>query len=210
MAYPLPELVYGYGLLTPYMDARTLELHHLGHHHYYLSRLNALVERFPALAKRPLKETVADIRRVPEQIRQDFRNLAGAHLNHSLLWRVIGPPKDQGPGGGLLTALAARFKGYDCFRDAFEQAALDRFGSGWAWLCLDHHGVLEIATTPNEDSPIMLGLTPILGLDMWEHAYYLQYHRRRDAYVRAWWHVVDWDQVDQLYHLRRESVTHNN
>jgi len=206
MAYQFPQILYSYDRLEPFIDAKTLELHHLGQHQHYTERLNDLMERFSALATKPLEETVADIRTVPQRVRQEFRNLAGAHLNHSLLWRVIGPPKDQGPSGGLLTAITARFKGFDRFRNAFEQVALERFGSGWAWLCLDHHGVLEIASTPNEDSPIMLGLNPILGLDLWEHAYYLQYHRARHAYVHAWWHVVDWGQVDQLYHLRRESV----
>jgi Fe-Mn family superoxide dismutase len=206
MAYELPTISYNYCDLEPYVDGRTMEIHHLRHHRTYLDKLNSILERYPELKSRSLEEIVGDISQVPEEIRQDFRNFCGGHLNHSLLWQVIGPNGGGEPSGVLFDAICSKFNSFSSFRDEFTKVALSRFGSGWAWLCLDSKGSLEVVSTANQDSPIMMGLTPILGIDLWEHAYYLKYQNRRDEYIKAFWNVINWSKVGEIFELRRTAV----
>ncbi len=206
MPHTLPALPYAYDALEPVIDARTMELHHTRHHAAYLATLNRLLGRSEFLRETPLEDILLDIRRVPEDIRQDVRNYGGAHLNHCLFWRVMSPSGGGEPTGLLGQVLEAEFGGVTRFRERFSEVAMRRFGSGWAWACVDANGSLELTSTPNQDPPIMLGLRPILGLDLWEHAYYLQYQHRRIDYVHAWWDVVDWGHVTELYTHAMELV----
>jgi len=206
MSFHIPALPYSYNALEPYLDAQTMQLHHSRHHADDVSELNKLYahKNLPTL---PLEEIIADIRSVPEEIRQNFRNYGGSHLNHCLLWQVIGPARHSEPDESLQKAIDEKFSSLANFKKNFIAAALDRFGSGWAWLCLDHTGQLEICTTPNQDSPIMLGSSPILGIDLWEHAYYLKYQNRKEDYLQAWWNVINWQKVSELFHQRLELVS---
>ncbi len=211
MIYQLPPLPYAYNALEPYIDALTMEIHHTRHHGGYVSNLNKLLDGQPRFANRPLEEIVADISLLPEEIRQGVRNNGGGHLNHSLLWHSMGPAKGgpntgaspnaaaSEPEGILRHAINSTFGDFVKFRDELTRAAMARFGSGWAWLVLDHQGKMEVISTPNQDSPIMLGYRPVLGVDVWEHAYYLKYQNRRADYLAAWWNVVNWDKVAQRY-----------
>ncbi len=209
MIYKLPVIRYGYDDLEPFIDARTMEIHHTLHHAGYVDKLNKCLEECPRhIQSKSLEDVIADISIVPEEYRQCIRNNGGGHLNHSLFWQIMSPRHKQHPTDSLLDELRQAFDSFDHFKAEFESAALQRFGSGWVWLGLDSHGKLEIVSTPNQDSPIMLGYRPILGIDVWEHAYYLKYQQNRAAYIRAWWNVVDWEKVSELMQLYREGVTH--
>lgn len=199
MTYELPPLPYPYDALEPYIDAQTLELHHGRHHAAYVHHLNQALEQCKDLANLSLEEILYDIRVVPEDLRQEVRNNGGGHLNHSLLWHTLSPSPPAEPTGQLLHAIESTFGQLSKFQEELTNLGLSRFGSGWAWLCVDTHGRLEALSTPNQDSPIMLGYRPVLGLDLWEHAYYLKYHNRRDEYIEAFWHVVNWRRVAELY-----------
>jgi Fe-Mn family superoxide dismutase len=205
MLHELPELSFEYGALEPHIDARTMEIHHTKHHAGYVKKLNALLECCGELADRPVEELLLDISVVPEACRQGLRNNGGGHVNHSLFWKLLAPPHDE-PAGEVCDAICSTFGDLANFRLKFTECALDRFGSGWAWLCANGRGKLELLSTPNQDSPIMQGLTPILGLDVWEHAYYLNYQNRRADYIGAWWHVVNWAYAGEIYHERLAHV----
>jgi Fe-Mn family superoxide dismutase len=197
MAYTLPPLPYAYDALEPHIDARTMEIHHTKHHQTYINNVNAALEGSP-LASKTVEALIADLNAVPENIRTTVRNNGGGHANHSLFWTIMKPGGGGEPSGDLAAAIRSAFGGFDQFREQFTKAALGRFGSGWAWLSVDH-GKLIIESTPNQDSPLMEGRIPILGLDVWEHAYYLKYQNRRNEYVAAWWNVVNWDEVARRF-----------
>ena len=194
MAYELPDLPYAHDALEPHIDARTMEIHHGKHHQAYINNVNGALEGNEELSGKSVEDLVSDLDSVPEDIRGAVRNNGGGHANHSLFWSVMGPGKGGEPGGDLGAAIDATFGSFDAFKDAFAQAGATRFGSGWAWLVVDG-GNLAVTRTANQDSPLMEGKTPILGLDVWEHAYYLNYQNRRPDYIGAFWNVVDWDAV---------------
>ncbi len=197
MAYTLPQLPYGYDALAPHIDAKTMEIHHTKHHQAYIDKANAALESYPQLAAKPVEELLRDIGSVPDNIRQGVINNAGGHANHSLFWQIMAPGKGGNPTGAIEAAISKTFGGFDAFKEQFANAAATRFGSGWAWL-VTKGGSLQVISTPNQDSPLMEGHTPLLGLDVWEHAYYLNYQNRRPDYVKAWWSVVNWDKVNEL------------
>jgi superoxide dismutase, Fe-Mn family len=194
MAHELPKLPYAYDALEPHIDARTMEIHHTKHHQAYINNLNAALEKAPELKQKSLEDLLRGIQQVPEAIRTAVRNHGGGHANHTLFWQVMAPRAGGQPTGRLAEAIASAFGGFDAFKEQFGAAAAGRFGSGWAWLVVKN-GKLAVESTANQDSPLMEGKTPILGLDVWEHAYYLHYQNRRPDYVAAWWNVVHWDEV---------------
>ncbi len=194
MSHSLPSLPYDYNALEPHIDARTMEIHHGKHHQTYVNNLNAALEKHPELEDKSLEELIANLGVVPEDIHTAVRNNGGGHLNHSMFWTVMSPNGGGQPTGDLASAIDSAFGGFASFQEDFAKAGATRFGSGWAWLCVDN-GKLVVSSTPNQDNPISQGLKPILGLDVWEHAYYLNYQNRRPDYVKAWWNVVDWNQV---------------
>ena len=194
MAYELPELPYAHDALEPHIDARTMEIHHGKHHQAYINNVNGALEGNEELAGKSVEDLVSDLDSVPEDIRGAVRNNGGGHANHSLFWSIMGPGKGGEPGGGLGAAIDATFGSLDGFKEELAKAGATRFGSGWAWLVVDG-GNLAVTSTANQDSPLMEGKTPILGLDVWEHAYYLNYQNRRPDYIAAFWNVVDWDAV---------------
>ena len=198
MTYELPKLAYEFSALEPHVDALTMEIHHDKHHNAYVTNLNAAVEKHPALFEKSVEELVADLASVPEDIRGAVRNNGGGHANHSLFWTVISPNGGGQPTGELAAAIDKKFGDFDAFKQAFSQAAATRFGSGWAWLVVSNDE-LEVVSTPNQDNPLTDGKTPILGLDVWEHAYYLNYQNRRPDYIAAFWNVVDWNEVARRY-----------
>ena len=198
MSHKLPELPYAFDALEPYIDARTMEIHHGKHHATYVSNLNAALEPQSELQKKSIGELVADLNKVPEGIRTAVRNNGGGHYNHSLFWTVMKKGAGGEPKGDLAQAIKSTFGSFAAFKEKFSGAAKTRFGSGWAWLYLAG-GKLVVDSTPNQDSPLMQGGIPILGLDVWEHAYYLKYQNRRPEYVEAWWNLVNWDQVAENY-----------
>ncbi|MBW7905623.1 MAG: superoxide dismutase [Phycisphaerae bacterium] len=199
MAYELPKLPYAYDALEPHIDARTMEIHHTKHHQAYINNANKALEGHAELAAKPVEKLLREISSVPDNIRQALINNAGGHANHSLFWQVMGPGKGGEPAGELAGAINASFGGFAGFKEKFAAAATTRFGSGWAWLVIDGGGKLAIQSTPNQDSPLMEGHKPILGLDVWEHAYYLHYQNRRPDYIAAWWNVVNWDKVAEYF-----------
>ena len=194
MAYELPGLPYAHDALEPHIDARTMEIHHGKHHQAYINNVNGALEGNEELAGKSVEDLVSDLDSVPEDIRGAVRNNGGGHANHSLFWSVMGPGKGGEPGGDLGAAIDGTFGSLDGFKEEFAKAGATRFGSGWAWLVVDG-GNLAVTSTANQDSPLMEGKTPILGLDVWEHAYYLNYQNRRPDYIAAFWNVVDWDAV---------------
>lgn len=198
MAYELPKLPYAYDALTPHIDAKTMEIHHTKHHQAYIDKANAALEKHPDLAAMPVEKLLRNIGDVPDSARQGLINNAGGHANHSLFWQVMGPNKGGNPSGDLGKDIDSTFGGLDKFKEQFGEAAKTRFGSGWAWLSVKG-GKLVVHSTANQDSPYMDGAIPILGLDVWEHAYYLNYQNRRPDYVSAFWNVVDWDKVAEFY-----------
>jgi Fe-Mn family superoxide dismutase len=194
MAYELPKLPYAHDALEPHIDAKTMEIHHSKHHGGYVTKLNAALEGSADLQKKSLTELLADLTKVPDNIRTAVRNNGGGHFNHSLFWNVMKKGGGGQPSGELAKAIEASFGSLDTFRTKFSDAATTVFGSGWAWLSVQG-GKLTIQATPNQDNPAMQSVTPILGLDVWEHAYYLNYQNRRPDYIAAWWNVINWDQV---------------
>ena len=203
MAFELPPLPYGYDALEPYIDAQTMQLHHDKHHNTYVTALNKALEGQPQLAARSIEQLLENLEEVPEEIRTVVRNNGGGHANHSMFWRLMKPQGGGAPKGELAHMLDSTFGSFDNFKTAFNDAATKRFGSGWAWLFIDKDGKLQITSTANQDSPLMNAVYPLLGIDVWEHAYYLKYQNRRPEYLSAWWNVVNWDEVDRLYLLAR-------
>ncbi|MFQ2615961.1 superoxide dismutase [Aeromonas caviae] len=199
MSHTLPALPYAYDALEPNIDAKTMEIHHSRHHQTYISNLNAALADLPELAALPLEALLARIDSLPAQVQGAVRNHGGGHANHSLFWQVMSPAGGGEPGGELAAAILRDLGGLEAFKQAFTQAALSRFGSGWAWLVVDGRGKLQVVSSANQDSPLMEGLTPILGLDVWEHAYYLKYQNKRPDYIAAFYNVIDWDEVARRY-----------
>jgi Fe-Mn family superoxide dismutase len=199
MAFELPALPYAEDALEPHIDARTMGIHHGKHHAGYTNNLNTALQGHADLAAKSIEDLLGDLDSVPEGIRTAVRNNGGGFANHSLFWSVMSPDGGGEPSGELAEAIKAKFGSFDDFKAAFSKAAGTRFGSGWAWLYVDGAGELAVGSTPNQDTPLMDGNTPILGLDVWEHAYYLNYQNRRPDYVGAWWNVVNWDKVAELY-----------
>ncbi|MCH7471556.1 superoxide dismutase [bacterium] len=197
--YTLPELPYPYDALEPHIDAQTMEIHHTKHHQAYINKANAALEGNDDLLAMPVNELLRNIDQVPEDKRQAVINNAGGHANHGLFWGIMSPNGGGQPGGDLAAALNTAFGSFDAFKEQFGNAAITRFGSGWAWLGFDGSGTLHLGSTANQDSPYMQGHLPILGLDVWEHAYYLNYQNRRPEYIAAWWNVVNWGRVEELY-----------
>ncbi|MFC5604081.1 superoxide dismutase SodA [Sporosarcina koreensis] len=194
MAYKLPELPYAYDALEPHIDKETMNIHHTKHHNTYVTNVNNALEGHDDLAAKSVEELISDLDAVPENIRTAVRNNGGGHANHTFFWKILSPSGGGNPTGALAEAIDKKFGSFDAFKEEFAKAAATRFGSGWAWL-VSNNGELEIMSTPNQDSPLMEGKTPILGLDVWEHAYYLNYQNRRPDYVSAFWNVVNWDEV---------------
>ena len=206
MAYELPELPYAHDALEPHIDAQTMEIHHGKHHQAYINNANAALEG-TEWAKKSVEEVLKNLDAIPENIRGAVRNNAGGHANHSLFWTVLAPAGKGGggaPSGALADAIKATFGSFDAFKEQFAKAGATRFGSGWAWLSVDGSGNLVVESTPNQDSPLSAGHTPILGLDVWEHAYYLNYQNRRPDYIAAFWNVVNWGKVAELYNAARD------
>ena len=201
MAYPfqLPDLQYAHDALEPHIDARTMEIHHGKHHAAYTANLNAALADHPGLHGKSANELVSDLAALPEAIRAAVRNNGGGYVNHAMFWQLMTPGGADAPGGELAAAINAAFGSVDVFKQRLAAAAVGRFGSGWAWLAADGDGSLEVLSTPNQDTPVMTGKTPILGVDVWEHAYYLNYQNRRPDYVAAFWNVVNWTVVGENY-----------
>ncbi|WP_323934320.1 superoxide dismutase [Aeromonas caviae] len=199
MSHTLPALPYAYDALEPHIDALTMEIHHSRHHQTYVTNLNAALADLPELAALPLEALLARIDSLPAQVQGAVRNHGGGHANHSLFWQVMSPQGGGEPDGELAAAMERDLGGLEAFKQAFTQAALSRFGSGWAWLVVDGRGKLQVVSSANQDSPLMEGLTPILGLDVWEHAYYLKYQNKRPDYIAAFYNVIDWDEVARRY-----------
>jgi superoxide dismutase, Fe-Mn family len=195
MTHQLPSLPYAYNALEPHIDARTMEIHHTKHHQAYINNLNAALEKYPDLQSKSIEALVQDLSAVPEDIRGAVRNNGGGHLNHSMFWLMMGPNGGGEPSGELGAAINAAFGSFAKFKEDFAKAGVTRFGSGWAWLSVKSDGSLVVTSTANQDNPLSEGLKPILGLDVWEHAYYLNYQNRRPDYIAAWWSVVNWEQV---------------
>ena len=199
MAFQLPELPYAPDALEPYIDARTMEIHHSKHHGGYVAKLNAALEGVSGFEGKTVEDILRKITAVPEKVRQAVINHGGGHANHSLFWQLMGPGKGGDPSGAVADAINAEFGGVGPFKEKFADAAANRFGSGWAWLVFNSSGKLQVLSTANQDSPLMDGQVPLLGLDVWEHAYYLKYQNKRPEYIDAWWNVVDWAKVNELY-----------
>jgi Fe-Mn family superoxide dismutase len=198
MPHQLPNLPYGFDALEPHIDAQTMQIHHGKHHAAYVNNLNAALDKHPELHQKSLEELLADINKVPEDIRTAVRNNAGGHANHSMFWLIMTAKGGGEPNGKLADAIKKTFGDFVKFKEQFNQAATTRFGSGWAWLTLTK-GKLEISSTANQDNPLMDGKQPVMGLDVWEHAYYLKYQNRRPDYIAAWWNVVNWGEIGARY-----------
>lgn len=198
MRFELPKLNYSYDSLEPYIDSRTMEIHYTKHHATYVNKLNEALEKHPELMNKNLEDLLKDLDNIPSDIRTTVRNNGGGHYNHTLFWSIMGPNGSRKPIGKLAQRIDEVFGSFDKFKLEFSDSALNRFGSGWAWLVLDKYGHLSIISTPNQDNPIMIGLyPPILGIDVWEHAYYLKYQNRRAEYIESWWNVVNWEEVEK-------------
>ena len=193
--FTLPDLPYDFNALEPYIDARTMEIHHGKHHQAYIDNLNKALEKAPALQEKTIEQIVGDLNSAPEEVRTAIRNHGGGHYNHSLFWKAMSPSGGGRPTGELLDKIDASFGSFEAFKEKFSQAAITRFGSGWGWLSLNGNGGLVVHSTPNQDTPLMEGFKPILGIDVWEHAYYLLYQNRRPEYVSSFWNVINWEQV---------------
>ena len=198
MAHQLPALPYDFAALEPHIDAQTMQIHHGKHHQAYVTNLNAALEKHPELAAKSVEDLLGNLSAVPEDVRPAVRNNGGGHLNHTHFWTWMAPGAGGAPTGALADAIKSAFGSFDAFKEAFGKAGVGRFGSGWAWL-IDTGGTLSIESTPNQDNPIMDGKKAILGLDVWEHAYYLKYQNRRPDYISAWWNVVNWAEVAKGY-----------
>lgn len=198
MAHELPPLPYDFNALEPHIDEQTMRIHHGKHHAAYVNNLNAALEKHPELQNKSVEDLISNLSSVPQDIRTVVQNNGGGHANHSLFWQLMGPSAGGAPTGALGEAIASAFGSFDAFKEQFAKAGVGRFGSGWAWL-IDTDGKLSIESTPNQDSPIMQGKKPVLGLDVWEHAYYLKYQNRRPDYISAWWNTVNWAAVGKRY-----------
>jgi len=196
MAHELPPLPYGFDALEPYIDAQTMEIHHDRHHGTYVNNLNAALEKHPELQDRGVEDLLRNLSDVPEDIRTVVRNNGGGHVNHTMFWEIMGPNAGGDPQGDVAELIGSQFGGFDSFKQQFSQAGITRFGSGWAWL-VSAGGEFKILSTANQDSPFMDGQFPVMGLDVWEHAYYLKYQNKRPDYVAAWWNVVNWSAVNE-------------
>ena len=198
MAHELPPLPYAFNALEPFIDEQTMQIHHGKHHQTYVNNLNGAVEKHASLQGKSVDELIANLDAVPEDVRTVVRNNGGGHANHTLFWQIMGPNAGGAPTGAVAEAIDKAFGSFDAFKEAFTKAAVGRFGSGWAWLVKSGDGV-EITSTPNQDSPLMEGKTPILGIDAWEHAYYLKYQNKRPDYIAAWFNVVNWAEVNKRF-----------
>lgn len=199
MAHELPPLPYAHDALEPHIDTQTMQIHHGKHHAAYVTNLNKALESAPELANKSAEELIKDLAAVPDAIRTAVRNNAGGHVNHTFFWKLMGPNAGGEPTGALADDIKATFGSFDEFKTKFQAAGVGRFGSGWAWLVVGKDGKLAITSTPNQDSPLMEGVKPVLGCDVWEHAYYLKYQNRRPDYLAAWWNVVNWAAVAENY-----------
>jgi superoxide dismutase, Fe-Mn family len=203
MPYQLPALPYAYNALEPYIDDETMHLHHDMHHQAYVNNLNAAVEKHPELFQKSAEDLVKSLAQVPEDIRTAVRNNGGGHVNHTMYWEIMGPNGGGQPGGDLASAITQTFGGLDQLKQQINQAGATRFGSGWAWLSLDSSGKLVVESTPNQDNPLSEGRYPVLGVDVWEHAYYLKYKNRRPEYLNQWWNTINWEAVAKRYSQAR-------
>ncbi len=202
MQYQLPKLPYAYNALEPHIDAKTMEIHHTKHHQTYVDKLNEALAKYPEIAKIPVEQLITDLNKVPEDIHTAVRNHGGGHLNHLLFWEILSPKNQEDFVGEVSKGLKESFpelKNFQEFKKKFSDAALGRFGSGWAWLIMNKEKKLEIISTSNQDSPLMEGKTPLFGIDVWEHAYYLKYQNKRVDYITAFWNILNWSKVDELY-----------
>ena len=202
MAHTLPSLPYDVGALEPHIDAKTMEIHHGKHHQAYVDNLNKALEKAPDLQRMSLDELMRNVNKAPESVRTAIRNNGGGHWNHSMFWQIMAPKSGGEPSGALAADLKKTFGAFNTFKEQFSEAAKTRFGSGWAWLVVDG-GTLRVESTPNQDNPLMDGRLPVLGLDVWEHAYYLKYQNRRPDYITAWWNVVNWPEIAKRYEKAR-------
>ncbi|MCZ1450780.1 superoxide dismutase [Enterococcus faecium] len=198
MTYTLPDLPYAYDALEPYIDEETMHLHHDKHHNTYVTNLNSAIEKYPELGEKTIEELLSDMDAIPTDIKTAVRNNGGGHANHSFFWEIMAPNAGGEPTGEIKEAINEAFGDFSSFKEEFKKAAAGRFGSGWAWLVMEN-GKLAITSTANQDSPLMEGKTPILGLDVWEHAYYLKYKNVRSDYIAAFWNVINWDEVNKRF-----------
>ena len=196
MAFKLPKLQYSYDALEPYIDAKTMEIHHSKHHQTYITNLNKALESYPELFEKSLEDLLANLDQIPESIRVAVRNGGGGHYNHTLFWQIIGPKSDSKPSENMNSLITDSFESFDNFKSEFNEKATKQFGSGWGWLCQDKSGKLVTLSTPNQDTPISSGLNPVLGIDVWEHAYYLNYQNKRPDYINAFWEIINWEAVE--------------
>ena len=199
MAYELPALPYDYSALEPYIDTQTMQIHHDKHHQTYVTNVNNALQGQDQLAAMSVDDLLRNISQVPDSIRMAVQNSGGGHSNHSMFWNIMKPNGGGEPTGDLASAIQQAFGSFDAFKTAFNDAGTKRFGSGWAWLVLDSNGKLQVISTANQDSPLMSGMYPVMGNDVWEHAYYLKYQNRRPEYLNAWWNVVNWDEVARRF-----------
>lgn len=199
MAYKVPDLPYAHDALEPHIDAETMHLHHGKHHQAYVNNLNAAIEKYPELASMDIDDLVANLDKIPADIRTAVQNNGGGHANHAMFWLVMAPNAGGEPTGEIKEAINKAFGSFDAFKEKFAAAATSRFGSGWAWLVVDKDGNLEVTSTANQDSPLTLGKTPVLALDVWEHAYYKKYSNVRPDYIKAFWNVVNWNEVNKRF-----------
>lgn len=199
MAFTLPALPYAFNALEPHIDAKTMEIHHGKHHQAYINNLNAAIEKHPELANKSVEDLLKDLTAVPEDIRTAVRNNGGGHWNHSMFWVIMSPKGGGEPSGALADGIKKAFGDFKTFKEKLAAAAVGQFGSGWGWLVKDKSGALNVVATPNQDNPMSNGMAPILGIDVWEHAYYLNYQNRRPDYIAAWWNVVNWEEVSKRF-----------
>ncbi len=204
--FQLVDLPYAYDALEPHVDAKTMEVHHMKHHQTYISNFNSALEKVPQFNDVPIELLLMDLASVPENIRDAIRNNGGGHFNHTLFWNSMGKNRGGKPLGNIAIAITKDFGSWDELKEKIKSAASARFGSGWAWLSLNKNGKLLVHSTPNQDSPIMQGLKPVFGIDVWEHAYYLKYQNRRGDYIDAWWNVIDWESVNARYMMALGSL----
>ena len=197
MAYEVPPLPYAYNALEPHIDEQTMHLHHDKHHAAYVTKLNGAVEKHPDLQKKSPEDLIRNLNSLPEDIRGVVRNNGGGHVNHTMFWQIMGPHKGGAPSGAIADAINKTFGSFDAFKEKFEAAGANQFGSGWAWLVRTKSGEFQVKSTPNQDNPMSNGEFPVMGNDVWEHAYYLKYQNRRPDYLKAWWNVVNWDEINK-------------
>ena len=196
MAFELPKLQYSYDALEPYIDAKTMEIHYSKNHQTYITNLNKALESYPELFEKSLEDLLANLDQIPESIRVAVRNGGGGHYNHTLFWQIIGPKSNSKPSENMNSLITDSFESFDNFKSEFNEKATKQFGSGWGWLCQDKSGKLVTLSTPNQDTPISSGLNPVLGIDVWEHAYYLNYQNKRPDYINAFWEIINWEAVE--------------